>query len=452
MMMSHQLAEVDDDEYSKLIRRMNPPRVVIDNEASEIATVIRVDSMNKHGILLEVIQVLTDLDLIITKAYMSSDGSWFMDVFNVTDRDGNKVRDRELISYIQKALGAEACFFSKLSNSAGITPSSKENTFIEMTGTDRPGLLSEICAVLANRNCNVVKAELWTHNARVAAVVCVTDDATGRAVEDPERLSAIEDLLCNVLKGDDGSRAATALSAGHDTHTERRLHQMMFGDRDYDCGAASSGGSGDDESRKPQVAVMDCSEKDYSVIILRSKDRPKLLFDTVCTLTDMQYVVFHGTVDAGDEEAYQEYYIRHVDGHPISSEAERQRLIKCLEAAIERRFTEGLEVVLRTQDRVGLLSEITRVFRENGLTIRRAEISTEGGKAVDTFYLSDASSCDAVEAKTIDSIRRELGAMVVRVKQSRVLASPEVSGGPGFLFSNLVKASLQSFRLVRSHS
>ncbi|XP_042434724.1 ACT domain-containing protein ACR4-like [Zingiber officinale] len=449
MMMSHQLAEVDDDEYSKLIRRMNPPRVVIDNEACEIATVIRVDSMNKHGILLEVIQVLTDLDLIITKAYMSSDGSWFMDVFNVTDRDGNKVRDRELISYIQKSLGADACFSSKLSNSAGITPSSKENTFIEMTGTDRPGLLSEICAVLANRNCNVVKAELWTHNARVAAVVCVTDDATGRAVEDPERLSAIEDLLCNVLKGDDGSRAATALSAGHDTHTERRLHQMMFGDRDYDCGASSSV---DDESRKPQVAVMDCSEKDYSVIILRSKDRPKLLFDTVCTLTDMQYVVFHGTVDAGGEEAYQEYYIRHVDGHPISSEAERQRLIKCLEAAIERRFTEGLEVVLRTQDRVGLLSEITRVFRENGLTIRRAEISTEGGKAVDTFYLSDASSCDAVEAKTIDSIRRELGAMVVRVKQSRVLASPEVSGGPGFLFSNLVKASLQSFRLVRSYS
>jgi hypothetical protein len=28
---------------------------------------------------LEVVQILTDIDLIITKAYISSDGGWFMD-------------------------------------------------------------------------------------------------------------------------------------------------------------------------------------------------------------------------------------------------------------------------------------------------------------------------------------------------------------------------------------
>jgi len=38
---------------------------------------------------------------------------------------------------------------------------------------------------------------------------------------------------------------------------------------------------------------------------VRCRDRPKLLFDTVCTLTDMQYVVFHGTVIAEGSEAYQ---------------------------------------------------------------------------------------------------------------------------------------------------
>lgn len=37
------------------------------------------DSANKHGILLEVVQVLTDLNFIVTKAYISSDGGWFMD-------------------------------------------------------------------------------------------------------------------------------------------------------------------------------------------------------------------------------------------------------------------------------------------------------------------------------------------------------------------------------------
>lgn len=76
---------------------------------------------------------------------------------------------------------------------------------------------------------------------------------------------------------------------------------MMFSNRDYERIGATEG----DDKSWPQVAVMDCSEKDYSVVIMRSKDRPKLLFDTLCTLTDMQYVVHHGTVDTGEEEAYQ---------------------------------------------------------------------------------------------------------------------------------------------------
>lgn len=110
---------------------------MIDNEASDDATVIRVDSVNSHGTLLAVVQVIADLNLVIRKAYFSSDGNWFMDgqsvdqypnlpaillffvhvckqififvifipsVFNVTDRDGNKVLDATTISYIQKVI------------------------------------------------------------------------------------------------------------------------------------------------------------------------------------------------------------------------------------------------------------------------------------------------------------------------------------------------------------
>lgn len=40
---------------------------------------MQVDSANKRGSLLEVVQVLTDLNLIIRRAYISSDGEWFMD-------------------------------------------------------------------------------------------------------------------------------------------------------------------------------------------------------------------------------------------------------------------------------------------------------------------------------------------------------------------------------------
>ncbi|XP_071915000.1 ACT domain-containing protein ACR6 isoform X2 [Coffea arabica] len=328
-----------DDEYAKLLRRMNPPRVVIDNDSCEDATIIQVDSVKKHGILLHVVQVLTDLDLVITKAYISSDGGWFMDVFNVIDRSGNKVQEEEVINHIKKTLESDDISAPLLRRTVGLM-SSEEHTSIELTGTDRPGLLSEVCAVLTDLHCNVVNAEIWTHNARAAAVVHVADDSTGYAIEDPKRLATIKALLCSVLKGNSDMRSPKmTLSPPGVTHRGRRLHQIMFADRDY-VKVERVQGRAEEKGSSPQVTVFDCSEKDYTVITMRSKDRPKLLFDIICTLTDMQYVVFHGVVHTRRMEAYQEYYIRHVDGLPISLEAERERVVQCLEAAIERRASE----------------------------------------------------------------------------------------------------------------
>ncbi|KAL6349906.1 hypothetical protein AAG906_002013 [Vitis piasezkii] len=424
-----------DDEYEKLIRRMNPPRVVIDNEACKNASVIRVDSANKHGILLEVVQVLIDLNLIITKAYISSDGGWFMDVFNVTDQDGNKITDEEILDYIQKSLGSDACFISSMRRSVGVIPST-DHTSIELTGSDRPGLLSEVSAVLTHLKCSVVNAEVWTHNTRAAAVMHVTDEETGCAITDPERLSKVKQLLCNVLKGSNKSREAKTVVSHGVTHTERRLHQMMFADRDYE----RIYNDGSDEAQRPNVNVVNWYDKDYSVVTIRSKDRPKLLFDTVCTLTDMQYVVFHANVDAEGPEAYQEYYIRHIDGSPVKSDAERQRVIQCLEAAIERRVSEGLKLELCTTDRVGLLSDVTRIFRENSLSVTRAEVTTRAGKAVNTFHVRDASGYP-VDAKTIDSIREAIGQTILQVKGSpeEIKQIPQESP-TRFLFGGLFRS------------
>ncbi|GFS34340.1 ACT domain repeat 6 [Actinidia rufa] len=428
-----------DDEYAKLIRRMNPPSVVIDNNTCKDATVIQVDSFNKHGILLEVVQVLTDLNLVITKAYISSDGGWFMDVFNVVDRDGNKIRDEKVVNYIRKTLENDSFFLPPLRESVGVMPS-EEHTSIELAGTDRPGLLSEVCAVLADLCCNVVNAEIWTHNSRAAAVIHIADDSTGCAIKDPNRLSTIKELLCNVLKGNNDLKTAKmTLSPPGVTHRERRLHQIMFADRDYERNVRAEHGRVEDISLRPHVTVMDCIEKDYTMITMRSKDRPKLLFDTVCTLTDMQYVVFHGVVHTGRMEAIQEYYIRHVDGLPIGSEAERERVMQYLEAAIERRASGGLELEVCTEDRVGLLSDITRIFRENSLCIKRAEISTRGGKAEDTFYVTDVTG-NAVDHKTIDSIRQEIGKSVLRVKRNSSPSSkPPQETAMSFLFGSLFK-------------
>lgn len=188
-----------------------------------------------------------------------------------------------------------------LRSSVGVVPST-EHTSIELTCTDRPGLLSEVCAVLADLGCNVVSAEAWTHNTRAAAVVHITDKLTGHPIEDPERLSTIKKLLCNLLRGNSSnSNAKMAVSVAL-THTERRLHQLMFDDRDFE--RIGAGEEGEKQSR-PEVVVSDCAERDYTAVTIRCRDRPKLLFDTICTLTDMQYVVFHGTFSSESSEAYQ---------------------------------------------------------------------------------------------------------------------------------------------------
>ncbi|XP_006650292.1 ACT domain-containing protein ACR4-like isoform X2 [Oryza brachyantha] len=435
-----------DDEYDNFIRKMNPPRIEIDNDSCSDATIVRVDSANEYGILLEVIQVLIDLNLVISKAYITSDGGWFMDVFNITDKEGQKLKDKATIAriedYICKSLGADSRYIPSRRRSVDVAASSDHNV-IELTGTDRPGLLSEVSAVLASLKCNVVSAEIWTHNTRAAAVMRVTDEDTGLAVTDTGRLERIRDKLSYLLRGGNVSRgAAMAVSTGASTtHTDRRLHQMMLDDGDHEQLHRHP----PNQSQRPNVTVSNWNDKDYSVVTIRCKDRPKLLFDTVCTLTDLHYVVFHANIDAKDNQAYQEFYVRHVNGSPMNTEADRLRVIQCLEAAIERRASEGVKLELCTNDKVGLLSEVTRIFRENSLTVTRAEVSTRGRMAVNTFYVRDSAG-GTVDQKTIDSIRQAIGQNIQVKNQPEPSDQQKKESPTWFLFANLFRPrSLYSF-------
>ncbi|XP_075509431.1 ACT domain-containing protein ACR3-like isoform X2 [Primulina tabacum] len=297
-----------DPEYETLNIRINPPQVSVDNSSCKDCTLVKVDSMNKPGILLEVVQILTDLDLIITKAYISSDGGWFMDVFHVTDEQGRKIWDSQTIEHIEKALGPKGYTSGVLKASPekrmGVK-SMGDYTTIELIGRDRPGLLSEISAALANLHINVASAEVWTHNSRIACVLYVNDNATCCAVTDASRLSSLEEQLKNILQGcgNEKNVAHTSFSIGS-THIDRRLHQLLFADRDYEC-TFSETKLDSLPSFKPKVVIERCEEKDYLVVSVRCKDRPKLMFDIVCTLTDMQYVVFHATISSDGPYASQ---------------------------------------------------------------------------------------------------------------------------------------------------
>lgn len=114
---------------------------------------------------------------------------------------------------------------------------------------------------------------------------------------------------------------------------------------------------------------------------------------------------------------------------------------------------QGLKLELCTTDRVGLLSDVTRIFRENSLTVTRAEVTTREGKAINTFYVSDASG-NPVEAKTIDSIREVIGQTILRVKGCPEELKPVPQESPTrFLFGGLFRSrSFVNFGLVRSYS
>lgn len=121
---------------------------------------------------------------------------------------------------------------------------------------------------------------------------------------------------------------------------------------------------------------------------------------------------------------------------------------------INLHLTQGLKLELCTTDRVGLLSDVTRIFRENSLTVTRAEVSTKCGKALNTFYVRDASGCPA-DAKTIESIRQSIGQTILKVKSNPEDSKPSSQESPTSrsLFGGLFKSpSFVNFGLVRSYS
>ncbi|VAI07727.1 unnamed protein product [Triticum turgidum subsp. durum] len=299
--------------YELFVRHMNTPRVVVDNGVCETATLVQVHSARKHGVLLEAVAALSEHGVCVRKGYISSDdGRWFMDVFHVTDAAGCKVADADkLLVRLESSLAAAAAAADALPRPVGCDPPAKEALcLLELIGVDRPGLLSEVFAVLHDLRCSTVDAKAWTHGGCVAALVFVRDEDTGAPIHDAARIRRIESRLRHVLRGGARGARTVLLDAAAVGNLDRRLHQLLSEDRDADRRAPAEGPA----TTATAVAVQEWGERGYSVVTVSCRDRPKLLFDVVCTLTDLDYVVYHGTFDTDGDHAQQEFYIRRLDG------------------------------------------------------------------------------------------------------------------------------------------
>ena len=82
-----------------------PPRVIIDNTASKVCSVIEVNGHDRPGFLSDVTKAITDLGLQIFSAHISTYGERVVDVFYVKDVFGMKIEHETKIRQIREGLG-----------------------------------------------------------------------------------------------------------------------------------------------------------------------------------------------------------------------------------------------------------------------------------------------------------------------------------------------------------
>ncbi|KAJ9516343.1 hypothetical protein QJQ45_001043 [Haematococcus lacustris] len=480
-------------EYETLELRLHPPNVVIDNETYDDATLITIDSANRPGTLIEVVQCLTELNLSIRRARISSDGGWFVDApcpyphspcgpvvllgaeFLVSETPRGKVTHPHKLALIRKVLSVDPEAQALLSQSRDAL------SVFELAGRDKKGLLGEVLQLLTSNGC-----EVWTYHSQVALVVSVLD-ALKRGGSKEEGLEASKlAALTQVVRGE--------------LHHERRLHHLLLLEelKSYElhqaaeqaavttptstaahtpgpgsgsgstgsgphpslsrlsptsgaggqeaaeegtsggakpngteagAGGGSSGGGISGAQPRPgpgfssashmaalpptallagdllnythfdvnsmhhllkaEVRIQHSALLKYHLVTIHSKDRNKLFFDTVCTLADMAYDVYHGTIDSEGDQASQLFYVRPRYGDTIWDAQKANRLQYMLQCAVLRRFPRGLRVHLQTQDK-GATPAIFAALSAAGFSITRAEVRTlSDGRVIFDLSLTD---------------------------------------------------------------
>lgn len=121
---------------------------------------------------------------------------------------------------------------------------------------------------------------------------------------------------------------------------------------------------------------------------------------------------------------------------------------------------QGVRLEFSAEDRQGLLAEVMRTFRENGLNVTRADISTTGDLAANVFYVTDSIGYPADE-KIIESVRQKIGLSNLKVKELPIVShekaeredqSVGVGGAVLLSLGSIVRRNLYNLGLIKSCS
>mmetsp|Transcript_16924 Transcript_16924/g.50541 ORF Transcript_16924/g.50541 Transcript_16924/m.50541 type:complete len:574 (+) Transcript_16924:156-1877(+) len=486
-------------DYATLSLRIDPATVSI--EQRDDSTWVTVDSANFPGILVSVIQHLMELNLLIASARVSSDGTFFLDVFEVKEVGGGPVTCPRKLASIQRMLNINYGDDELPANGDETDDAHKvETTVFELAGRDSAGLLAEVTRLLTDNGCDVRSAAVWTYASRVAFVLSVT--AKGEPIRDEMKLQRLRQMLLNIMSSD-GRGTVNSRKVRGEVHHDRRLHQLMLAEAARHFDGTSSGASlvrstgsfnapggpygstaggtyssatggspphlanmtslsdsatsvhsdlaeaaylqREDSATsqtmscrslkysRPDVEVTSSGRSGYWTVIIVCKDRPKLLFDTVCTLADCGYEVFHATVDSVNKVAQQEFYVRPRGGFTAFNDRAAAKLRAMLEASVQRRFPKGLKVHVHSVDRFGCLAGLTKVLQQADLSITRAKVKTYAvnNSSGHTFYVMNADG-SFPDQMAVQEACNNIGGRLVESGDEAASCSPsEASSGTG---------------------
>lgn len=162
-------------------------------------------------------------------------------------------------------------------------------------------------------------------------------------------------------------------------HYEHRLHFMLLKARNWEQTHHDPNTTVSNitfKHRSPKlgktvVTIKPDSKRGYWIVNIQSKDRNKLLFDVVCTMADLDFDFYHGNVDCRNGWAVLRLYVRR-RYHPLESIQDTiEEVRQFLEAALTRRFPEGLKIHVQPLNRPGCLRSLLHELKSAGLCVMR---------------------------------------------------------------------------------
>eukprot|EP00210_Caulerpa_lentillifera_P009429 g8990.t1 len=440
-------------DHETLQLRVNPPTIEIDNQSSEDSTVISLSSANRPGTLLEVLTCFTELCLFVKSARISSERGWFVDDFHVTEANGEKVTDPCKIEKMRKIL----CINPSTNEPEDHT--GVETIVLEMSGLDRPGLLADITDLLIRNDYDVKSAAVWTHQQKVAFVMNIIDLNNG--LNSSPRLNPICQRLKNMLGGPlDYAVVSPSKCRGH-VHHELRLHLMLLREEDKQWQQQKQLNIKENENHnsstvvddlmpckyrspklgKPNVSIQPWPRLGYWLINIQCKDRRKLLFDTVCTLTDLDFDIYHGSVESKAHLAVIELYVRPRFQHLECIKDRMAEVRYFLEAAIIRRYPNGLKVHVHPFEDPGCLSGLLQELKSENICVTRAKVSSDDGdgKPMHTVYLMKSNGSPPEQSIVEAACRRVGGRLIMTDDQTCNSDSCEEDSFPNPKFAFCLK-------------